>query len=154
MTTRTESIIKVYIDTNVLVNYITGQTADVTSLNYLFKKRRKETLFTSSLAVVQTITQLQKGNRKNGRKPYDNLQTSLAISELKKRITVLDLTEADIDEGIKEISKDLEDSIHYVLCRKVGCEAIMTNNVSDFSCFTKVRKLDPRYFGTIKQRIK
>jgi len=63
MTTRTESIIKVYIDTNVLVNYITGQTTDVASLNYVFKKRRKETLFTSSLALVQTITQLQKGNK-------------------------------------------------------------------------------------------
>ncbi|MCR5658330.1 MAG: PIN domain-containing protein [Bacteroidales bacterium] len=154
MTTRTESIIKVYIDTNVLVNYITGQASDVASLNYVFKKRRKETLFTSSLALVQTITQLQKGNKKNGRKPYDYVKTGRAISELKKRITVLDLTEADIDDGMKESNKDLEDSIHYVLCQKVGCEAIMTNNVSDFSCFTKIRKLDPRYFGTIKQRIK
>lgn len=154
MTTRIESIIKVYVDTNVLVNYITGQTADVASLNYLFKKRRKETLFTSSLALVQTITQLQKGNKKNGRKPYNSAKASRAITELKKRITVLDLTEADIDEGMKESGRDLEDCIHYVLCRKVECEAIMTNNVSDFSCFTKIRKLDPRYIGTIKQRIK
>lgn len=73
---------------------------------------------------------------------------------MQKRVTVLDLTEADIDESLKENGKDLEDSVHYVLCRKAGCEAIMTNSISDFSCFTKIRKLDPRYIGTIKQRIK
>ena len=57
---KAQSIVKVYIDTNVLVNYVTGQQDDVSVMNYLFKVRRKETLFTSSLALAQTITQLQK----------------------------------------------------------------------------------------------
>ncbi len=83
---RTGSIIKVYIDTNVLVNYVTGQQDDVLVMNYLFKVRRKETLFTSSLALVQTITQLQKGNRLKGRKPFDKTQTDNAVSELKQKL--------------------------------------------------------------------
>ncbi|MBR7023549.1 MAG: hypothetical protein IKI09_08810 [Bacteroidales bacterium] len=49
---KASTIIKVYIDTNVLVNYATGQEEDVAALNYIFKKRRKEALFTSSLALV------------------------------------------------------------------------------------------------------
>lgn len=151
---RPETIIKVYVDTNVLVNYITGQDADVKALDYIFTKRRRETLFTSSLALVQTITQLQKGNRKNGRKPFDSDKAGHAIADLKKRITVLDLTEADIDNGMLEQGRDLEDSIHYVLSQKAGCSAVLTNNLGDFSCFKKVRKLDPANFGTIKQRIK
>ena len=151
---KAESVIKVYIDTNVLVNYATGREEDVAALNYVFRKRRKEALFTSSLALVQTVTQLQKDNRAKGRKAFDRKRTDAAIASIRKRVTVLDLTEADIDTGMKETGKDLEDCIHYALCRKAGCEAILTNNVRDFALFTKVRKLDPRNFGTIKQRIK
>lgn len=42
--------IHIYVDTNVLINYCTNQKSDVDALNYVFKKRRKEVLFTSSLA--------------------------------------------------------------------------------------------------------
>ena len=127
---KADSIVKVYIDTNVLVNYVTGQHEDVSVMNYLFKVRRKETLFTSSLALVQTISQLQKGNRSKGRKPLDKTQTGAALNDLKRRITVIDLTEADVDNGI------------------------LTNNISDFACYTRIKKLNPRYLGTIKQRIR
>ena len=151
---KTESLIKIYIDTNVLVNYVTGQQEDVSVMNYLFKVRRKETLFTSSLALVQTISQLQKGNRSIGRKPLDKSQTGSALYDLKRRITVIDLTEADVENGIKEQGKDLEDNVHYALCCKVGCGAILTNNISDFACFTRIKKLNPRYLGSIKQRIR
>ncbi len=151
---KASTIIKVYIDTNVLVNYATGQEEDVAALNYIFKKRRKEALFTSSLALVQTVTQLQKDNRAKGRKAFDRTKTDAILTAYRKRITVLDLTEVDIDAGMKEMGKDLEDCIHYAICRKAGCAAILTNNLSDFALFTKIRKLDPRNFGTIKQRIK
>ncbi|MCL2329535.1 MAG: hypothetical protein FWC39_13630 [Bacteroidetes bacterium] len=50
---------KVYIDTNVLVNYFTNQPDDVRCLNYVFEKMRKDILFTSSLAKAQTISILQ-----------------------------------------------------------------------------------------------
>jgi predicted nucleic-acid-binding protein len=59
---------RIYVDTNVLVNYCTGQTADVSALKYIFSKRRKEALFTSSLAVVQVITQLQSDSKMYNRK--------------------------------------------------------------------------------------
>jgi len=48
-------ITRIYVDTNVLINYCTEQSADVKALHYIFSKRRKEALFTSSLAVVYSI---------------------------------------------------------------------------------------------------
>ena len=56
-------IIRIYVDTNVLINYCTGQSNDIKALQYVFTKRRKEALFTSSLAIVQTITKLQTENK-------------------------------------------------------------------------------------------
>ncbi|MDR1652310.1 MAG: hypothetical protein LBS01_01415 [Prevotellaceae bacterium] len=60
-------ITRVYVDTNVLINYCTGQNNDVSALRYVFAKRRKEALFTSSLAVVQTIAKLQAGSKQHKR---------------------------------------------------------------------------------------
>ncbi len=60
-----DKAIRIYIDTNVLINYCTGQQSDVQTLRYIFSQRRKENLFTSSLAIVQTIANLQ--TKKNSR---------------------------------------------------------------------------------------
>jgi predicted nucleic acid-binding protein len=46
------TIQKIYLDTNVLINYCTGQAKEREALEYLFRTRRKEVLFTSSLALV------------------------------------------------------------------------------------------------------
>ena len=54
---------RIYVDTNVLINYCTGQTDDVIALRYIFTKRRKEILFTPYLAIVQTISKLQSDNK-------------------------------------------------------------------------------------------
>ena len=50
---------RIYIDTNVLINNCTGQADDVATLNHIFKKRRLEVLYTSTLAAVQTVCILQ-----------------------------------------------------------------------------------------------
>jgi len=46
----------IYVDTNVLVDYYTGQDDAVACLKYLFSINRKENLFTSTLALVQTVS--------------------------------------------------------------------------------------------------
>ena len=67
---------RIYVDTNVLINYCTGQSNDVKALQYIFLKRRKEALFTSSLAVVQTITKLQSESKQYKRKAYSRETTT------------------------------------------------------------------------------
>jgi len=135
-------IIRIYVDTNVLINYCTNQSRDVQALKYLFLKRRKETLFTSSLAVVQAITKLQSGSKQYNRKGYSKETTIEKLNELLLKFTVLDLTLSDIKTGFKLSNSDIEDSVHYVLSQKMKCDAILTNNTKDFKEFNDISLLD------------
>lgn len=81
---------RIYVDTNVLINYCTGQNADTQTLKYIFSKRRKEILFTSSLAIAQTISRLQSGNKARNRKAYTREITIDKLNELLQKFTVLD----------------------------------------------------------------
>jgi len=128
-------VTRIYVDTNVLINYCTGQNNDVSALKYIFSKRRKEVLFTSSLAVVQTITKLQSGSKQYNRKAYSSETTIKKLNELLTKFTVLDLSLSDIKAGFKLLNSDVEDSIHYVLSQKMKCDAILTNNKKDFALF-------------------
>ncbi|GHU78972.1 hypothetical protein FACS1894145_2140 [Bacteroidia bacterium] len=128
-------ITRIYVDTNVIVNYCTGQTADVSALKYIFSKRRKEVLFTSSLAVVQTITQLQSNSKMYKRKAYSREITIQKLNEILPKFTVLDLSVDDVKKGFNLLNNDVEDNVHYVLSQKMKCDAIFTNNKKDFVFF-------------------
>jgi len=135
-------ITRIYVDTNVLINYCTGQNNDIQALKYIFSKRRKEVLFTSSLTVVQTITKLQSGSKPNNRKAYSREKTIAILNEILPKFTVLDLSFFDIQEGFSHLNNDIEDSVHYVLSQKMKCDAILTNNTKDFTYFNSVSLLD------------
>ena len=134
-------ITRIYVDTNVLINYCTGKSDDVSALKYVFSKRRKETLFTSSLAVVQTITKLQSGSKQYKREAYSREKTITTLNEILPKFTVLDLSLPDIKEGFNRLNSDIEDSIHYVLSQKMKCDAILTNNRKDFVFFKDIDTL-------------
>jgi predicted nucleic acid-binding protein len=125
-------ITRIYVDTNVIVNYCTGQTADVSALKYIFSKRRKEVLFTSSLAIVQTITQLQSKSKMYERKAYSREVTIQKLNEILPKFTILDLSYSDVKAGFNLLNSDIEDSVHYILSQKMKCDAIFTNNIKDF----------------------
>lgn len=135
------TIQKIYLDTNVLINYCTGQPKEREALEYLFRTRRKEVLFTSSLALVQTIANLQ--TKKKIRKAFSKEETTKLIEGLLPKMTVLDLTATDVKKGGSYPNTDIEDSIHYVLSQKHKCDAIVTNNVSDFVYFRDIEVLKP-----------
>ena len=101
---------RIYIDTNVLINYCTGQEADTEKLDYIFRTRRKEIVFTSSLALVQTISNLQ--TKKKTREAFTKTETETAIKRLTSKIIVINLTADDVTEGLSLESKDIEDNIH------------------------------------------
>jgi len=144
--------IRIYVDTNVLINYCTGQSNDVQALKYIFSKRRKEVLFTSSLAVVQTITKLQSGSKPNNRKAYSREKTITMLSEILPKFTVLDLSVSDIEAGFKLLNNDVEDSVHYILSQKTKCDAILTNNIKDFTFFRDIAAIETD-LALLKQKI-
>ena len=144
---------RIYIDTNVLINYCTGQEADTEKLDYIFRTRRKEIVFTSSLALVQTISNLQ--TKKKTREAFTKTETETAIKRLTSKIIVINLTADDVTEGLSLESKDIEDNNHYVLARKMKCEVILTNNLSDFSKFKAVKRISPQMsLSAVKRVIK
>ena len=131
-------ITRIYVDTNVLINYCTGQSDDVQALKYIFAKRRKEMLFTSSLAIVQTITKLQSGSKQYNRKGYSREETIKKLYELLPKFTVLNMELSDIQESFKYLNSDIEDNVHYVLSQKMKCDAILSNNKRDFMFFKDI----------------
>jgi predicted nucleic acid-binding protein len=133
-----KKIMRIYIDTNVLINYCTGQIDDINALKYIFSKRRKEMLFTSSLSVVQTITKLQSGSKQHSRKSYSRETTITKLNEILSKFTIIDLSFSDIKAGFEYLNSDIEDSIHYVLSQKMKCDAIITHNTKDFVFFKDV----------------
>jgi predicted nucleic acid-binding protein len=145
-------IVRIYVDTNVLINYCTGQPNDVEALDYVFGKRRKEVLFTSSLAVVQTISSLQSKGR-NNRKAYSREKTIEQLDKILPKFTILDLSYGDIKEGIQSLNKDIEDSVHYFVSQKMKCDAILTNNKRDFVYFNNVSLIDNNMVR-LKQRVR
>jgi predicted nucleic acid-binding protein len=112
-------------------------------LKHIFLKRKKEALFTSSLSIVQTITRLQTENKHYKRKAFSREQTINELNSILPKFTVLSLSYEDIKNGFNYLNKDVEDSIHYVVSQKMKCDAILTNNISDFSGFKNVLAIIP-----------
>mgnify|MGYP003293165470 CR=1 FL=1 len=137
-----QSLFNIYVDTNVLINYCTGQVADVKALRYLFLKRDRDRLFTSSLAVAQTITNLQ--TKKSNRPAFSKKETIDKISSILSHFTIISFDEKDIIDSFSGVSDDLEDNIHYFLSKKYNCEVIITNNRKDFIDFSGVVIIDPK----------
>ena len=143
---------RIYIDTNVLTNYFTKQTADMQCLDYLFSKVRKEILFTSSLAVVQALSILQ--TRKKGRKAFTRAQAVESGEKIYAKFSVIDLSALDVQKGFQHLNNDVEDSVHYVLSKKLKCDIIVTNNISDFVHFWNVLVVSPKDIAGVKKMIK
>ena len=144
---------KIYIDTNVLINYCTNQIQDRAALEYIFRARRKEILFTSSLALVQTIANLQ--TKKKNRKAFDREETESLINNIVPKLSIIDMSKEDVKKGLSMNNNDIEDNIHYVLASKLKCDVVLTNNVSDFAKFTSIEKISPKMgLSLLKTKIK
>lgn len=146
-----QGLIRIYVDTNVLINYCTGQKSDVESLNYVFSKRRKEVLFTSTLALAQTIANLQ--TKKKTRKPFTKQSVIDILNYFYKKLTIINFSPDDIITAMSENGTDVEDCIHATLAKKVKCNAILTNNISDFANFDDVIVM-PSYLSYLKASIR
>ena len=121
---------KIYIDANVLIYYCTGVEKFVDCIKYLIANRRKEVLFTSNLAIIQTIAKLQ--SKQGKRKPYDKAKIQSYIKFFSEKLTWLNVYDGDIKEAFLLENKDIEDNIHYIISRKRKCDMIITANKRDF----------------------
>jgi len=65
---------------------------------------------------------------------------------------VLDLSFSDIKASFNHLNSDIEDNVHYVLSQKIKCNAILTNNIKDFTFFKDVSVIEPN-LALLKQKI-
>lgn len=138
---RKKENINIYVDTNVLIDFFTKQKTVEDAMRYLFKQRHKEILFTSSLAITQMVCNLQ--TKKKNRKAFTKNEVNEIINYLNTKFTVIDLSFKDVINAELEPGEDMEDCIHYVLCKKMKCNIIITSNISDFTNFDYVEVLKP-----------
>jgi len=139
---------KVYIDTNVLINYCTGVKDDVKALNYIFSKKRKEVLFSSSLSAVQLISCLQ-----TKRKTRGIMSKNAVIEKLNKfmpKFTFISLNIEDVVSAYNNNGDDLEDCVQFQLSQKMKCGIIVTNDLNGFSDMPIVRVSPKMGLSTIK----
>ena len=144
---------RIYVDTNVLVDYYTRENDAVACLKYLFVKSRKENLFTSSLALVQTASQLQKKNTQKNRKAVSREKTIEYLEFIFSKFTILDLTQKDIINCFPLINNDVEDNVHYIISKKLKCKRIITRNTKDYALFYDIEALSPKNIKLIKKKI-
>jgi len=144
---------RIYVDTNVLVDYYTGQDDAVSCLKYLFATSRKENLFTSSLALVQTASQLQKKNTQRNRKAVPRDKTIEYLEFIFNKFTIIDLTQKDIVAGLLLKNNDIEDNVHYIVSKKLKCNRIITRNTKDYALFYDVEALSPDNIKLMKKKI-
>ena len=144
---------RIYVDTNVFVDYYTGQDDAISCLRHLFSTSRKENLFTSSLALVQMVSQLQKKNTQRNRKAVTREKTIEYLEFILTKFTIIDLTQKDIVDSFSLKNKDIEDNVHYMVSKKLKCNRIITRNTKDYALFFDVEALSPKYIKLIKKRI-
>ena len=147
-------ILNIYVDTNVLANYFTGQTADIDCLRYIFSKRKKAHLFTSSLALVQ-VAQILQSNKGKKRQKFSVEQVKNCFSQIISKFNILDLTLADINKSFDNeiLGNDVEDRVQYVESQKFNCSAIITNDVSHYNSFVGIRVFSPVDIPLMKRHI-
>lgn len=134
---------RIYIDTNVLIGYFRNVKADVAAMEYMFKLRDYE-LYTSTLAISQTISTLQ-GKRKD--KAYRQEIIDF-IKRLTHKVKLIGFASGDIDEALAMDNVDLEDNIQFVLGQKMSCYTYVTNNIKDFR-YNTVVVVEPAYIRSI-----
>jgi len=144
-----------YVDTNVLANYFTGQQNDITCLNYIFANVEKNNLFTSSLAMVQ-FAQVLQSNKGKQRKKFSITQVQNCFEKIITKFSIMDLTIEDINKSFgKEIKgDDVEDRIHYIESKKFNCFAIITNDIGHYNNFLDVRVFSPTDIPYMKKYLK
>ena len=141
----------IYIDTNVLRNFFTEQPTDVSCLRFIFSKRKREKLFTSTFAVGQILSGLQKSS--NNRMGFSKEKTIEKGKYIYQKFSLIDFTSKDLIDSFELQGKDIEDNIHYLLSQKRKCKIIITHDKTDFSKYGNVFVVKPSQLSYLKTLI-
>ena len=129
---------KVFLDTNILVNFITGREGVEQASEILqMCDEGKVELYASILTMINTAYVARKGRTK------ENLREELLA--LSRMIHVLPMDESQWQSALRQDARDLEDALQYQCALAAGCDCIVTRNRRDFD-FAKAAVYTPQEF--------
>ena len=127
---------RVLLDTNIVLDYLganQGFTEDAEKVFDLAAKR-KDIKLVSSSAITDILYVLRRAvkDRQLVREKYESFR---------KKISILSVTEKDIDTAFARDWKDFEDAVQYTVAESNGVDCIITRNKDNFEedaipCYT------------------
>ena len=118
---------RVLLDTNVVLDFLGANQGFTDEAEQVFDlaTRRKDIKFVSSSAITDILYVLRRAVKDTEvvRKKYESLR---------KRISILSVTESDIDKAFDRDWKDFEDAVQYTVAESNGVDCIITRNKADF----------------------
>ena len=127
---------RVLLDTNIVLDYLganKGFTEDAEKV-FCLAAERKDIKLVSSSAITDILYVLRRAvkDRELVREKYDGFR---------KKISILSVTEKDIDTAFARDWNDFEDAVQYTVAESNGVDCIITRNKDDFEedaipCYT------------------
>ena len=118
---------RVLIDTNVVLDYLGANQNFTDEAEKVFDlaAERKDIKLVSSSAITDILYVLRRAvkDRETVRRKYESFR---------KKISILPVTEQDIDTAFTRNWKDFEDAVQYTVAEANGVDCIVTRNKSDF----------------------
>ncbi|MBR1439351.1 MAG: PIN domain-containing protein [Synergistaceae bacterium] len=118
---------RVLIDTNVVLDYLGANQNFTDEAEKVFDlaAERKDIKLVSSSAITDILYVLRRAvkDRETVRRKYESFR---------KKISILPVTEQDIDTAFARNWKDFEDAVQYTVAEANGVDCIVTRNKSDF----------------------
>lgn len=131
---------RVLLDTNIVLDYLGANQGFTEDADKVFDlaSERKDIKFVSSSAITDILYVLRRAvkDRTVVREKYESLR---------KKISILAVTEKDIDIAFNRNWKDFEDAVQYTVAESNGVDCIITRNKSDFE-EDKIPCYSPREF--------
>lgn len=133
-------MIKVFIDTNILIDVLLGRKNFLLQSSNIFQLADNEEieLYATALSFVNALYVSRK-----------ELGKDLALQKLKDFHDILrtaPMDDGELDKALLMGDKDFEDNLQYCSAVSAGCEVIVTRNIKDFPADDKIRVMLPGDF--------
>lgn len=117
---------KVFLDTNVLLDFVLGREGMNDTLAILQLKEENKVDLTTSILSMANIAYVAK----RGRTKAELYELMQGLSEI---IRTLQMDEVQLLEALSIIAPDFEDMLQMVCAKVHDCDAIITRNKKDFT---------------------
>lgn len=129
---------KVFLDTNILLDFITEREGVEEASSILQLGEEGQIGLTTSFLTMANVAYVAR----KGRNQADLYELMRGLSEM---VEVLKMDEKQFQEALSIISTDFEDVLQFVCAKTFECDVIVTRNKKDFK-FSTIRILSPEEF--------